>query len=458
MITRRILLPALLASALLLGACGSGTTTPVATAPPTDTNTTSESTVERTDPAEPTDSDTTGGDEAATLRIAWWGSDVRAERTQGAMDLYTESNPNVTFAPEFLSWDAYWEKLSTQAAAKTLPDIMQQDYAKIQQWVDNKNLLDLKPFADDGTLDLGSIDNNAVGGILDGGIYGVSLGTNTFTMVYDPAVAEEAGIEVPESGYTWEQFIKDAETVKDKTGKLSNYLVIGDPKFMIEYSARGRGKTLYAADGKSLGFDDVDIIKDYFELLDEMKDKELFVNYDAAMNVSGFDQNLLATGEAWTEFLWSNQFVALATAAKRDLALTVLPHYEDHAVGTYLKASQLFSVTADSDQAKAAAAFISYFVNDIPANEILLGERGVPISPAVQAALYEKQDPQTQKTYDIVEVATKIVQPIDPPEPERGPEATARAAEIVEEFLYDMIDVDEASQMMFDELNKILSK
>ena len=72
-----------------------------------------------------------GQDEPVELRIAWWGSQDRHDRTIAAIELYEEENPNVTIVYEFSGWDDHWTKMSTQAAGNNLPDIMQQDYSRI---------------------------------------------------------------------------------------------------------------------------------------------------------------------------------------------------------------------------------------------------------------------------------------------------------------------------------------
>ncbi|MNB80104.1 putative ABC transporter substrate-binding protein YesO [compost metagenome] len=65
--------------------------------------------------------------EPVKLRIMWWGSQPRHEATLAALDLYTKNNPNVTFEPEYSGMDGYLDKLSTRAAAKNAPDIVQLD-------------------------------------------------------------------------------------------------------------------------------------------------------------------------------------------------------------------------------------------------------------------------------------------------------------------------------------------
>lgn len=47
------------------------------------------------------------------MTFTWWGNQTRNERTQAALDLYSEQNPGVTFDTQPAEWNDYWTKLST---------------------------------------------------------------------------------------------------------------------------------------------------------------------------------------------------------------------------------------------------------------------------------------------------------------------------------------------------------
>ena len=76
-----------------------------------------------------------GSDGDITIRIAWWGGESRHGYTQELLDLYTENHPNVHFEASPSGWDGYFEKLSTQAASGSMPDIVQMDYLYITTYL-----------------------------------------------------------------------------------------------------------------------------------------------------------------------------------------------------------------------------------------------------------------------------------------------------------------------------------
>ena len=77
--------------------------------------------------------------EPVTLKFSWWGNQSRHDYTQKILDKYTELHPNVTFEAMPSGWDGYFEKLSTQAASGSMPDIVQMDYWTYVNTLDTKS-------------------------------------------------------------------------------------------------------------------------------------------------------------------------------------------------------------------------------------------------------------------------------------------------------------------------------
>ena len=86
--------------------------------------------------------------EPVELRVAWWGSQTRHDRTIKVIELFQKKYPNIKVSYEFALWDDYWVKMNTQAAGNNLPDVMQQDYQKIAEWVSKGLLMPLDPYVD----------------------------------------------------------------------------------------------------------------------------------------------------------------------------------------------------------------------------------------------------------------------------------------------------------------------
>src|SRR5690349_1451963 len=56
------------------------------------------------------------------LRYTWWGNPDRAARTEKALALFEKRHPGIRVQTSFSGYDAYKQKLATQAAGGDAPD------------------------------------------------------------------------------------------------------------------------------------------------------------------------------------------------------------------------------------------------------------------------------------------------------------------------------------------------
>jgi multiple sugar transport system substrate-binding protein len=119
------------------------------------------------------------------------------------------------------------------------------------------------------------------------------------------------------------------------------------------------------------------------------------------------------------QYQWSNQVVAIFTAAgeDRNFKLWQMPRVEGAGSANYIKPSMYFSIPSSCETPEAAAAFINFFTNDLEANEILFAERGVPISSAVREHLTPMLDATAAETFDFLGRVGEDSTPIFPPNP-----------------------------------------
>ena len=143
-----------------------------------------------------------GGGDAGTADLAftWWGNDVRNKNTTAAIEAYTKANPGVKIAPQPGEWSSYWDKLATQVAGNTAPDVIQMDMAYIAEYGNRQALLDLSGVDTskfiEGTVDSGKINDT---------LYGINAGINCLVVLVNPKVFEKANMDVPDDKtWTWD--------------------------------------------------------------------------------------------------------------------------------------------------------------------------------------------------------------------------------------------------------------
>ena len=190
-----------------------------------------------------------------TLGISWWGGSTRHDYTNKILDMYKAKNTNVTINAEYVSWEDYWSSMNTKAASNTLPSVMQQDYAKIGQFIDNGTIVDMTAQVENKNLDLSDIKGDAFyGGKIDGKLYGISTGVNAFCYLYDATALKDAGVTAPSEKFTWDEFNTISKEMMSKANLPTVPMINTDPKFFVEMYVRNQGKHMYSEDGKTFGF------------------------------------------------------------------------------------------------------------------------------------------------------------------------------------------------------------
>lgn len=395
------------------------------------------------------------------LTFAWWGNQVRNERTSKILSMYSESNPGVTFDGQFSEWNDYWNKLATASAGHNLPDIVQMDLQYYDQYVANGLLLDLTPYIEDGTLDLSDADESILEAAkVDGKTYAVCNGVNAPALLYNKTMLDEAGITVKD-GMTLDEFTALSKEIKEKTGYRTN---IGYwHETLPEYWLRAKGQMFFEK-GK-MGAESAGDIKTIFALEEQAIKEDWHVKPSVytEITVGSAEQDPMVYGESpdnmsWCAFVYSNQMNSIQAAAPEgmEIGITTWPT-DDLKKSNYLKPSQFFAVTSDCKNPEEAVKVLNYITNSVECNEVLLGERGVPISKKVSEAITPLLDETNQKTVEYInEVVTPTCSTINPAAPNGANEVYDLLKDLEEQVLYEQITADEAAERLFDEGNAFM--
>ncbi len=397
----------------------------------------------------------------AHLNVAWWGNQTRNDRTQAVLDLYTQRY-GTTFDVIMNSWGDYWTTMATASAGNQLPDVLQHSTTYIQQYVDNGLLLDLTPYIESGALDLSNVGDSIVDlGRVNGGIYGITVGSNGLACLYNKTVLDAAGIEVKDL-MSMDDFMALCKEVYEKTGYKTD-LGFGTES-LLSYLARGRGKALFV-DGK-LGVTEEDMA--YVYGLYERGLEEgwaLTADVYAALATGSVEQNPMVYGSdpanmSWCAFNWTNQMTAMQAAAPEGmtLGLTTIPS-PDPAKSNWLACSMYFAISANTADPDEAVKFLDYFINDIDAGKILLIERGIPVSSVVNEAIASELD---EASKNVVSFVSNVVVPnssaVPEPDPSGAGEIFAFHRELQEQISYGACSAEEAADMFVETANEILER
>ena len=397
------------------------------------------------------------------VRISWWGSQNRHDRTIATIELYEELNPDIDIVYEFQGWGDHWTKLSTQAAGGELPDIMQHDYARIEEWVANGLLMPLDGYMESGVIDTTHIaDSSLAGGMVDGQMYGINLGNNSEVFTLDTDAFAAAGIDLPALDWTWTQFEEIANQINETLGIHGIGVLTSDQLWKSQYMGCC-DQWAYAADGMSLGYEDDQPLIDYYNMLLRLQASGGMQSYEdsVARGDQGVEAQLVVSQEAAMAYHWSNQIVAVwnAAGAERNFVMYPIPRPDGGQSQNYIKPSMFFSVTSQADNPDEAAAFIDWFVNSVEANEILEAERGVPVSSVVRESMLPSLGPAQTEMFNYLGIIEMDNSPIRPADPAAHADVVSSifVPEFVEPVMYGMISPEEAAPYLREEANRILA-
>jgi multiple sugar transport system substrate-binding protein len=402
--------------------------------------------------------------EPVTIKIAWWGSDTRHKYTQELLDLYTEKNPNVKFEASPSGWDGYFEKLSTQAASGSMPDIVQMDYLYISTYAKNNSLADMQEFIDSGVIDVSNVDENILNtGSIGGKTAGIPMSTAILSMTYNPTVIEAAGAEMPTDDWTWDEYIALNTKVAEKTGEPSALVSIigpfGDTN-PFNYWVRQHGKALFNEDGTGLGFEDDAITKDYFQMWKDMSDANVAPDLDEQSLIASVGKEALpiVTDKAATTIEWNN-FAAMVSGANDKLKLALMPSAtENNAL--WLKPGMFLSVAEGSKVKEECAKFINWMMNSEEANDIIGGERGTPVSSAIRDYMINKGTMTEQQIdmFEYVSKAAKVAGSTPAADPSGISEVNEAFANAGNSVLYGQVTAEEGAATFRKQATEILER
>lgn len=404
-------------------------------------------------------------DGKTTIKITWWGGQSRHDYTQQLLDLYTESHPDIEFEAVPAGWDGYFDKLSTQAASGSMPDIVQMDYQYLATYANNDSVADMQEFVDDGTVDTSSIDESILNtGVVNGKLAGVVLSTSSLAVGYNPEVFEAAGVELPDGTWTWSEFIEANKKISESTGQESVLVSSGATGDIIplRYWLREKGQELFNDEGTELAYTDDKIAEDFFQMWKDMVDQDIYSDPDeeAQILTLGQEASPVVTGEAGTCIDWNN-YSSRMSAVNEQISLTAMPvDDETGESGLWNKPGMFFSVAETSEVKKECAEFIDWFINSEEANNIIMAERGTPVSSSVRKSMIDSGNmtPQQIEMFEYADMVTELGKDTPAPDPEGIAEINEIMKNIGTSVFYGQTTPEEAAKTFREEVSAILAK
>lgn len=341
-----------------------------------------------------------GAGAATTLSIMWWGPDARHEATKKALDIYTKQNSSVTFKPEFMAWDAFWQKLPTLAASKSITDVLQMDAAYLQEYVSRGQLEDLSDIDLSGIVDPTVITNLQI----DGKLYGIPLSQNAQGLAFNKTELEQYGIPLPHKDWTYDEFFQWARDARAKLpeGKYP----IGDTTTWdsFNYYQTSMGKPAVMSDGGKTFTLDKELFMTFYQTYEEFRKAKIVPPAEKAAAFLENDPQAdpMASGVVMTRGATTGSVSALEQLMPGKVGVVNLP--VGPSGGGWAQSTIFLSVSANSKNKDEAKKFLRWFITDKEAGQALGLTRGIPINPDIYKELeptLENKDKLGKELYDL---------------------------------------------------------
>lgn len=406
--------------------------------------------------------DTAASDsEPITLRMAWWGSQERHDRTIEVIELYESLHPEVNIEYEYYSFDDYFTKLKTLVASDQVWDIFQMG-GNFPMYMDK--ICPLDEYIESGVVDVSDITDANLKTTQDteGHQLGLSNGLNTYGIAYDPAMFEEAGVPEPTETWTWDDYENAAMTITEKLGIfgsssfLTSEFIAGCSALIGQYGDVGQ-YSFFNLDLTGMGFDDPSMLTPYIQMRANMINAGAYPDAGAAAEITNIENDFIVTGEAAMTWVAANQFPTIYDVCKeqgRTLKLATIPRVtSDGPSGAVIQSSQMMCVSQDSENKEAAAAFISWFENDPDCNNILQAERGIPVNTTIRDTLSAQATEGQQIMYDFVNEVSNFEMPekVNVLSPDGQDEVVDNYRNYIQQVADGQITADQAAQKTYDD-------
>ncbi|MET8946474.1 ABC transporter substrate-binding protein [Streptomyces sp. NPDC004542] len=394
------------------------------------------------------------GDGTVTLDFQWWGSGDRNTATEAAVALFEKRHPHVRVSTSFAGYSAYLQRLATQVAAGSGPDVLQMDFGFLRGYADRGVLADLGG-PEFSAIRLGRIPRiYAATAVLNGTRYGVPTGIATQSLLIDPALWRKAGVGIPEPGWTWDDLLHEVgprlkralggrAPLTDFAGHIETFQI-----WLVQ-----RGRQLYTDDG-STGFTAADLTA-FWELAGRLRDSGVFTS--PAVTAS------YASGSSA-----DSPLVRKLSAGEFQITSTASSYYQTYGpvqpiafptvsasapLGMTAGASQALCVQRSCAHPREAARLIDFIVNDPGAARILGVVRGLPANTGILAGLRPDLTGGDKVVYRFLTGIGKKLSPAPPLPPFSSSEDKLDFTRVYQDVIFGKKSVRTAAAEMYEKFH-----
>jgi multiple sugar transport system substrate-binding protein len=170
-----------------------------------------------------------------TITFGTWGGAEEDAQLHKIIDKINAEHKNEFQIKEINTPSNYDQKLKTQIAAGTAPDIFYLNDSQVSTYAQSGAILNLQPYLEKykDKYVVANTDNYYPNTLkndkYNGSYYALPWIGQPTVMYYNPKLFKQAGLPEPKAGWTWNDFLRDCRVIKQKTGTYGFLLANGWP-------------------------------------------------------------------------------------------------------------------------------------------------------------------------------------------------------------------------------------
>lgn len=324
----------------------------------------------------------TSNTEQVEISLSWWGNDERNAYTIEAVKRFEELHPEIKINCNYSEWSGYQSRSNVQMASNTEADVMQINYAWIQQYSpDGLGYYDINELTD--YIELSNFKQEELDyGMQNGKLNAIPIALNTQTVYFNKTVYDEYGLDIPK---TWDDLLNAAKVMDGEvypiamTSKASWF-------YITAYAEQVSGKQILTKDGE-LGFTAED-----FEIMLNMYCE--LINEKVMPQVEYYDRLEMETGKYAGSVAWLSDAMNYCNPAMEKGYEIVIADYPvdkncEIGDGWYAKPATMYAISKNTDYPKESAMLLDFLLNSEEMALLQGIEKGIPLSSSARSYLDE---------------------------------------------------------------------
>jgi oligogalacturonide transport system substrate-binding protein len=335
---------------------------------------------------------------ADELRFSWWGGDSRHKPTLEAIKLFESKHPGVKVRGEYMGWDGYEERLTTQLSAGSEPDVMQVNWASISTMFSKNGDGFYDLYKAKSVLSLNEWGTAIQSGVWKGKLNAIPVAFTARVYLWQKSVFDKAGIAIPS---TWDELFSTGKAFEQKLGK-DYYPVDGQLYDVImiahAYMYQKTGKQWIDPSAPVVAYSKAETLE-FIQFYKKLAETHVVVPLQARLSISGPEapteqQQEWVTGKWAGNYTWDSTFTTRLSPLPKTTSTDIGPFLTLKSAknsGFYGRPSLLLAVSKKCKKPLLAAELINFLTTDPSAIKVLGTSRGIPLTKIGLATLQKEK-------------------------------------------------------------------